>query len=365
MTIAYLVYWNNTTASGVWNKIVSQLQCWHSLGHAPALFLLQRTHASPPQLGSIPIFHRTFATQRERVIAYSTLVKEILSYKPDVVYTRYDLFQPSFLRLARALPTVVEVNTKDTAEYFHAGPLRGVYNLLTRHWIFKYAAGFVTVTNELRDWLRAQLPADQPVQVISNGIPLGSYPVLPPHHGPRPRLVFLGTPGCSWHGLDRVCDLAVSWPEAEFHIVGPPKEALPHRPRNVVIHGPLHPTHYRTLLSQADVAIGTLALYRKRMQEASPLKTREYLAYGLPVVIAYVDTDFPSGAPFLFSVPNTPAPLSPYSAAIKAFCNSWKGRRVPRDLIAHIDASAKEKERLLFLSRLSKTCVTRNLVRSE
>jgi hypothetical protein len=43
---------------------------------------------------------------------------------------------------------------------------------------------------------------------------------------------------------------------------------------------------------KCSICIGTLALYRKNLEEASPLKVREYIASGYPVIIGYEDTAF-------------------------------------------------------------------------
>ena len=60
-------------------------------------------------------------------------------------------------------------------------------------------------------------------------------------------------------------------------------------------------------MSAADVAIGTLSLHTKQMEEACPLKVREYLAWGLPVIIGYKDTEFPApDTAFLLQLPNNP-----------------------------------------------------------
>jgi hypothetical protein len=42
------------------------------------------------------------------------------------------------------------------------------------------------------------------------------------------------------------------------------------------------------------------------MSEASPLKSREYLALGLPVIGAYEDTDIPPDDPVYLQLPNRP-----------------------------------------------------------
>jgi hypothetical protein len=96
------------------------------------------------------------------------------------------------------------------------------------------------------------------------------------------------------------------------------------------------------------------------MQEACPLKTREYLAYGLPVVIGYKDTDFPRGEDFLLQLPNREDNVRQELPAIREFVLRWKGKRVPRDAIAHIDGVTKELARLEFFSSLHEPFSERN-----
>lgn len=44
------------------------------------------------------------------------------------------------------------------------------------------------------------------------------------------------------------------------------------------------------VLPHYDMGIGTLQLYRKKMQEACPLKVRDYWRFGLPCLMGYTDT---------------------------------------------------------------------------
>jgi hypothetical protein len=89
------------------------------------------------------------------------------------------------------------------------------------------------------------------------------------------------------------------------------------------------------------------------MQEASPLKTREYLAHGLPVIIGYQDTDFRDGAEFLLELPNTEDSIRPNQHRIRAFVESWCDRRVSREQICHLDTKEKERVRLRFLTEVA------------
>ena len=124
------------------------------------------------------------------------------------------------------------------------------------------------------------------------------------------------------------------------------------QPANLVFHGNLDRVGYEPLLAAATAALGTFGLYRKHMEEACPLKVREYLALGLPVIGACLDTDIPAEADYYLRLPNSGAPLQPHHAAIAAFVERWRGRRVPRPSVAHLDTTVKEAGRLAFMATI-------------
>lgn len=167
------------------------------------------------------------------------------------------------------------------------------------------------------------------------------------------RFVFLGSAGQAWHGVDHIAELAAAKPHWRFDIVGVERGelALP-IPPNMTFHGRLLQRGYQPLLDRADIAIGTLALYRKGMEEASPLKVREYLANGLPVITAYRETDFPEPVPFVLQLPNRPGNVLENLPAIERFARSWKGRRVEPDGIGHLDTAVKEAARVGYMERI-------------
>ena len=51
-------------------------------------------------------------------------------------------------------------------------------------------------------------------------------------------------------------------------------------------------------LNEYHLGIGTLAAFRKGLKEATPLKTREYMARGFAAIIGYEDTDFENHSEF-------------------------------------------------------------------
>jgi hypothetical protein len=121
----------------------------------------------------------------------------------------------------------------------------------------------------------------------------------------------------------------------------------------------LQPAAVKQVLMKTDVAFGTLALHRKKMQEASPLKVREALAHGIPVVLAYQDTDLQNIQSDLFLfLPNTPDNISSHGKLIRDFAFRVQGKRVDRELIRPlINRPDKEKKRLAFFEQILNSSV--------
>jgi glycosyltransferase involved in cell wall biosynthesis len=352
--IAYLVHFRGGRESGIFHKVATHADEWTRRGHEVGLFVATGVEAASAWR-SLPQSVRVVAAStgvKSMLVGRERLVERLRRWRPDIVYARHTLAYPGLVRLVHSIPTVFEINSNDLTEFRLVSARRWRFATLTRAMLLRPAAGLVFVTHELRDDpLFARF--GKPSIVIGNGIRLADYAALPPTNNVAPRLVFLGHPHSPWHGLDAIETLARDFPDWQFDVVGPgPEELSPLLQTNVTCHSTLTRDAYLPLLARADAGLGTLALYRKRMQEASPLKTREYLASGLPVVIGYVDTDFPEGAPFLLSVPNRADGVITAHAQIRDFVESWRGKRVSRNDVAVLDASAKEARRLEFLGGL-------------
>lgn len=352
MRIAYVCYWDVTRNDGVVRKIGTQLGYWRQFGHDAELFAV----APHTPLGGErrrALWLGMPKRQVARVRAMSRLADATRAYLPDVVYLRYDLFAPPIAGLLRGLPSVIEINTDDRAE-LRRRPAARIYNEYNRRSLINAARGIVCVTHELA---ASVLPFRKPTVVIANGIDVAEICPSAAHIPPRsrPRLVWLGTYNEPWHGLDKVVWLATQMSDCDFFLVGITGEALPQPvPRNIQTHGRLDRAEYDKLLRQGDVAIGTLALHRKNMNEASPLKVREYLAYGLPVIVAYEDTDFMGDRPwYLLRLPNSESNVRDHLAEIRAFVRSVSGKRVAReDIIDRVGAEGKEIRRMAFLEQV-------------
>jgi hypothetical protein len=66
----------------------------------------------------------------------------------------------------------------------------------------------------------------------------------------------------------------------------------------------------------ADIGVSSLGLYRIGLNEASVLKTREYMSRGLCVIGVGSDPDLPPDSPYRFVVPNDDS-IEPIAEIIK------------------------------------------------
>lgn len=285
-----------------------------------------------------------------RFVARELLSVRVALWRPDVIYLRHSTISPSILALASAYPTVVGGDLDDLDELAIRSRLRFWYMRFTRDRLLRRARRLMVVTDEI-----ARHPSiatiGRPVDVFPNTIDVNAYPVLPPAHNASSRLVFIGAPGLPWAGVDKVARLAQRFPEWRFDVIGSDASELAGAPANIRAYGQLTREQYLPILAEADVAIGPLALHRKSLNETSALKVAEYLACGIPVILATRETAFPDGAPFLLTIPNVEDNVEIAADAIAAFVADWRGRRVPRDSVAAIDVDVVEPQRIELVRR--------------
>ncbi|MDP9482824.1 MAG: glycosyltransferase, partial [Chloroflexota bacterium] len=334
-------------------KVAGQTDQWRAAGHGVRTFILTRDPDDPwtERVGDAVV--RRYGGPMSRIRALIGLVEAVRAFEPDVVYLRWDLFYPPMLRFPRRAPLVIEINTDDVAESAIGSGLRLRYNALTRGILLRRARALVFVTSELSAKPSfARFKATH--RVVTNGIDLAAYPSLPAVEGPVPRLAFVGTAGQPWHGLDKLVALAYRRPDWRFDIVGMTTDAWATQapPANVSWHGALDRAQVVEVLATADVGVGTLALHRKSMTEACPLKVREYLAVGLPILYGYTDPDADDLGRYALRIENTETNVIDALDAIDAFVTQSRGVRVPRSAVGHLDVAVKEGQRLALFDEL-------------
>jgi glycosyltransferase involved in cell wall biosynthesis len=343
LKIGYGIVLYNTAKSGVFKKISDQVGKWAELGAKPHLFVITDVESVEnwSQLDcDITIFVDTNLISKIRnrfqLLLSSREIPIDLLYVRDV----FPLFYPKL-----RVPIVIEIQTLYSNELSlrkkYAVP---VYKFLSRFMYGRINAA-VYVTDELFRSNEINLSPRIKKLVIGNGIELSRVQQLAHNNPEKLSLFFVGHPDQVWHGVDQLIKFAEIFPQIEVHLVGYKlEEFLP----NVYSYGLLDERSYVELAARCVAGVASLNLTSIGMKEASPLKSREYLAMGLPVIARYSDPDFTPAPNFILELPQDSSTLESYSEEILTFLKYWSGKRVPRNRITHIDVFSKESIRLDF-----------------
>jgi hypothetical protein len=363
MRIAYIsLHWPRPAASSIGKKITQQTSAWMAAGHEVKFF--SHMHSYEKLAGLINASYFIYSiekgslgnikTEINRMKAAAQLVKAVAEYCPDIIYLRWGMYVYPIQRLFQIAPVVVEINTHDVREHQLLGPAQNVYNRLTRGIILGGASGLVFASNELMG-MPDFSKYNRAGVVITNSVDLESTPFYPAPNNTPPHLVFIGTPGMAWHGVDKLFELAKAFPDLVIDIVGIAEiEGISQPPDNLFLHGFLEGAAYEAVLANADAAIGTLSLHVKGMEEAATLKIRDCSARGIPCILPYLDTDFLDVSSSLFlQIPNMTDNIITHGQAIHDFVFHMRGQRVPRFMVEdRIDSRIKEAQRLDLFKKI-------------
>ncbi|MBL8226609.1 MAG: glycosyltransferase family 4 protein [Chromatiales bacterium] len=234
------------------------------------------------------------------VPAYFRLMRAIRSFRPDVVYERYQLFFPTGVWATRRsrLPMLLEVNApllQERAKHSGGIALQQLASWSERY-VWNAAAYCLPVTRVLADMVQATGVPDERLKVIPNGIDFSRFDGAPgreeakARRGLQGRLV-LGFVGFirDWHGLERVLQYVAAHPEQNASVLlvgdGPARSDLEALAAQLGITDRVQVTG----IVQRDEVAQWLAAFDIALQPdvtayASPLKLFEYMYCGLPVI---------------------------------------------------------------------------------
>jgi len=363
MRIAYVtLHWPRTAASSTGNKIIQHMEQWRKAGHAVKFFSHMHELEQPEDLVegsyySYKINHGFIGriqTELSRIKAVKKMIAAVKNYRPDIIYLRWSIYVYPVQGLLFIAPSILEINTNDVEEHKHLGFLKYLYNRITRWLVFRFSSGMIFVTYELSK-LNVFKKYKKPFCVIGNGINFSETKIFKPPNNHVPHLLFLGTEGMEWHGVEKLIVFSREYPDVIVDVVGYQdlhiKENLP---QNLVFHGYLGGRSLDRIFEKTDCAIGTMSFHQIGLTEASPIKTRQYLASGIPSILPYYDTDLKDlNTEFILQIPNKSNNIQTHGQEIHDFVYAMRGKRVPRNLIYdRIDSSVKEAERLRFFARI-------------
>ena len=264
---------------------------------------------------------------------YSCIPKHIDTDQYDLLVLRYSGGDFSFLsRFFRdnAGKIVTEHQAKELPEaytYKTTFPQKMLTLLMERFLgprMIQRCAGLIANCDEVKEYEleRAGIPIS--ACTVTDGVSVEDIP-FSEHAGYTGKLLNLlcvATSFDPWHGLDRVLagleDHSSRKPFLQLKVVGDVSHKyldlsnrLYHN-ANVKVDflGRLFGPKLEETFKNTHIAFGPLAMFRKGIREGSALKTREYVARGLPFVIGHRDPDFEGVDEFFFRIPPDNSPVN-------------------------------------------------------
>jgi glycosyltransferase involved in cell wall biosynthesis len=334
MRILYLTALNLDARSGAVEHVQGIVGGLTDLGHQVTLLAVGDAAETP---ASILVPASGSWTRKMRLLRAA--VESVTSGNkiPDVVYVRaFPLDYSLALRriTKRRIPFVLELNTMISEEYQTEGKKvrAAIYGIAERRSLAG-SAGWLGVTNEILERARTKVRNAPPSAVALNGF----APYLPRREvdacdakselGVRrdARILVMTSFGRPWHGADRALAMLQHLPSSvELWLVGARnkieietllRSANPALESRIRFWPWLSGRDFARVLAAADLGLGPLAIDRKNMTEAQPMKVRMYLGAGLPVLQNYLDPALDSAGPFVLRV-NSNDPVQLAEAAL-------------------------------------------------
>ena len=211
-------------------------------------------------------------------------------------YLFYDPYQYFFIKDISKKVYLVH-HTLELPELRMNGIKGNIQALLDNYWgnkSIRAAFGVVGVTDEIVKYEKERIKCNNKIGVIyPNGITVTKDEILDSRKMAIPEILFVASYFYDWHGLDLLIEAArKSNLDFIIHIVGNVSDKdleNMKEDKRFIIHNSLTSEEIDKLSAKCWIALGSFALYRKKLTQGSTLKVREYLSNGLPVFSGHQD----------------------------------------------------------------------------
>lgn len=313
MKILYFAYLGNFKSTGVVKKIIHQIDMLHSQHVSIKGFFLYTSRNSSyileknPNIQLVRVHGR--ANEKETIKVIDRIIKR--EKDVDFIYFRYPFVSWNLLRLVKKYPNkfIFEHQTKELDELkLFQKQRKGFWRqyireLLLAPLVLRYTRASIAVTDEIAMYEQKRAVGNKLVtKTIGNGIDVNATPLRNPplYDGTQLSLIFVGGFPAPWHGLDRIIRGIANYSgnvNITLYIIGnvvSEIEELVKRlgvEKNIVFIGCQYGKELDNWFDICHIAIGCLGVHRKKMNQATALKTREYIARGIPFILSENDID--------------------------------------------------------------------------
>ena len=294
--------------------VVRQMEWENRAAHSLGLIWHVSLH-TPRRIRSSVVVSHSFSGAYGSLQRYLALrrgfykwLREVAAHY-DIILLRHSVHDPMQVQFAlsfgRKLVTIHHTKEEqEIARSLRGGRALALVEKVCGRVTLRKVAGIVGVTGEILDYeMERANRQDVFTWVYPNGIWISDgWDPRDERQGKVPEIVFVAGSFHIWHGLDRLLESARKCQlPCKIHIVGRLSKEQVHQCRadsRFVVHGLLDEHALGALLAKAWCGIASLALERKSMEEACPLKVREYLMHGVPVYGTHRDAAIPESFPY-------------------------------------------------------------------
>ena len=247
----------------------------------------------------------------------------IKTIKSDVIYCRYNpkvpLLNILLAILSKKKHILMEHNIKFDVELAYLKrPIEKLVHQLTEKITLKSNIHHIAVSEEIRRHIIENGAKKSHTTTIQNGYQLKK--IIPENIDKatlnqvktlRPKyqhlLVFIGN-HYPWHGLDMIIDDLSLFKNVGLLIIGPADKMPTNLPSFCHNLGACNSDTIAATLSHCDFGFGPFRWDKINITEGSPLKTREYLCNGVPIIVNYHDgaSEIKALTPYVFNKKQSP-----------------------------------------------------------
>ena len=314
----------NVANRGIANKVHAQVKAFEILGIETDLFYIDNNHVCLE--GKQPNFKYSIKSKIKFIwFLYVTYLSKININEYSYVYIRHFMTNPLFLfmlwKIKKRNPTVKIFLEIPTFPYKFANNNLGFVSKISQV-IDSFCTPFFKIFIEkIITFSTDDVIFGIPTIKIDNGIDVEKNSVIVPQHSQQNTINLFGLANVQfWHGFDRILEGMKLYANQQnptqttivFHIVG--QSGLINELKdkvqqlglqsNVIFHGFLTGKELERMFAICQVGVSALAMYRVHLDNASPLKSREFVSRGLPFITAHEDEGFPNNYPFILKFNN-------------------------------------------------------------
>ena len=250
----------------------------------------------------------------KKLFRFNIIDKYVELKKYDYLILRYSDMDFSSLQFIFKYgnKVITEHHTDELAEILTSNSIFSGRYLIERFFaplFLKKSKAFIGVTNEIINVELNKCKCNKKTLLMSNGADVESikFTKFKPFDGKELNIIFVASFFASWHGLNKILDNLISYKGniiINLYLIGDLSKSdiykiknINHPYINIYIKGRLYGDELDKVF-----AISTIAISTKKMIEACALKTREYIARGIPFIYGYKDVDLNGDEKFALKI---------------------------------------------------------------